>query len=127
MKKIKATTRLLAMVMALVMALSCTALAAPNAPAAPPLNDDAPVLSLSANNTFVVGVPVSADVLKAAQAEGATVTWTLERVASYANPAEGFKVLQGEKEMYPSEPDVIDLANVPEAYKSYLTVNSVTT
>ena len=127
MKKIKATTRLLAMVMALVMALSCTALAAPNAPAAPTLNDDAPVLSLSANNTFVVGVPVSADVLKAAQAEGATVTWTLERVASYANPAEGFKVLQGEKEMYPSEPDVIDLANVPEAYKSYLTVNSVTT
>ena len=38
MKKIKATTRLLAMVMALVMALSCTALAAPNAPAAPTLN-----------------------------------------------------------------------------------------
>ena len=126
MRKIKATTRFLAVVMALVMALSCTALAAPDAPAASKLSD-APVLSLSENNTFAVSVPVSANVLKAAQAEGATITWTLERVTSYANPAEGFKVLQGEKEMYPNEPDVIDVQNVPAAYKNYLTVNSVKT
>ena len=124
MKKIKTSTRLLAVVMALVMALSCTAMAAPAAPA---INPEAPVLSLSTDNQFAVSVPVSADVLAAAQAEGAAVTWTLERVASYANPAEGFKVLQGETEMYPNEPDVIDPAHVPDAYKSFLKVNSVTT
>ncbi|MBR5534978.1 MAG: S-layer homology domain-containing protein [Ruminiclostridium sp.] len=126
MRTTKATSRLLAVVMALVMALSCTAMAAPNAPAAPELSD-AVTLSLSENTTIAVSVPVSADVLAAAQAEGATVTWTLERVASYANPAEGFKVLLGESEMYPNEPDVIDPLNVPAAYQNYLTVNSVKT
>ena len=126
MQKLKAPARLLAVVMALVMALSCTALAAPTAPSAPALSD-APVLSLSESNAFAVSVPVSAEVLAAAQAEGATVTWTLERVASYANPAEGFKVLLGETEMYPNEPNVIDPLNVPDAYKNYLTVNDVKT
>lgn len=127
MRTIKATTRLLAVVMALVMALSCTAMAAPTAPAAPDINPDAPVLSLSTNTAFAVSVSVSADVLAAAKANPDSVTWTLERVSSYANPSEGFQVLLGEKEMYPNEPDVIDPLNVPEAYKGYLTVNSVKT
>ena len=54
MKKIKTTTRFLAVVMALVMVLSCTAMASSSAPAAPELTPDAPVLSLTENNTFAV-------------------------------------------------------------------------
>ena len=126
MRKIKTTTRFLAAVMAMVMVLSCTAMAASDAPAAPELNPEAVVLSLTENTTIAVSVPVSRDVLDAVEA-GATVSWTLERVASYANPAEGFKPLLGEDEMYPNEPDVIDPLNVPKAYKNYLTVNSVNT
>ena len=126
MRKIKRTTRFLAAAMALVMTLSCTALAAPDAPAAPELNSEAAVLSLTENTTIAVSVPVSRDVLDAVEA-GAEVTWTLERVASYANPAEGFKPLLGESEMYPNEPKVIDPLNVPNAYKSFLNVNSVNT
>ena len=126
MKKIKTTTRFLAVVMALVMVLSCTAMASSSAPAAPDLTPDAPVLSLTENTTIAVSVPVSRDVLDAVEA-GATVTWTLERVSSYANPAEDFKTLLDESEMYPNEPQVIDPLNVPKAYKSYLNVKSVTT
>ena len=126
MKKIKTTTRFLAVVMALVMVLSCTAMASSSAPAAPELNPDAVVLSLTENTTIAVSVPVSRDVLDAVEA-GATVTWTLERVSSYANPAEDFKTLLDESEMYPNEPQVIDPLNVPKAYKSYLNVKSVTT
>ena len=76
MKKIKTTTRFLAVVMALVMVLSCTAMASSSAPAAPELNPDAVVLSLTENTTIAVSVPVSRDVLDAVEA-GATVTWTL--------------------------------------------------
>ena len=41
------------------------------------------------------------------------VTWTLHRIAPYANPADGnFIPLHGEEKMYPNEKETIDFATI---------------
>ena len=122
--KSKATTRFLAALMALTMLLSCSVLAA-DIKVDAAAETEPTLISLSEANTVEVTVKLSAADLAAAKA--GTVTWTLERTSSYANPSEGFLPLLGETKMYPNEPNAINLAEVPEAYASYLTVKSVET
>ena len=53
------------------------------------------------------------------------VTWTLHRVAPYANPADGkFNPVHGEERMFPHERETIDFATItcgePDPYAALL-------
>ena len=123
--------QMLAALLVLAMLLSGTAMAAgaPAAPAAQTTQTDYLFLSQTAASENELEFQLSGEALAAVSAEGAKVSWTLNRLTSYANGGEddAFHPLQGETEMYPNEPDVIDLENVPEAYANYLKISDVTT
>ncbi|MDO4516171.1 MAG: M14 family metallopeptidase [Bacillota bacterium] len=122
--KTKATSRFLAALMALTMLLSCSAMAADVKTDSP---DEQTLISLSEDNTVEVTVSLSPETLSAVKNDLNKVTWTLVRTDSYANPDAGLIPLLGESEMYPNELDTIDLNKVPEAYQSYLNVQSLKT
>lgn len=123
-KPFKPAARLLAVLMALTMLLSCSVLAA-DITVTPSSEGNETLLSLSEANTLEVTVNLSQEDLAAAQA--GQVTWTLVRNASYANPTSSFHPLLGETEMYPNELDTIDLSAVPEDYTAFLNVTSLET
>ena len=112
-------TRALAALLALVMLLSCSVFAAgitvsENEPA-----DDAQyVISITENATCgVCRDTAPAEVVEAVR-NGAEVTWTLNRLESYANPTGEFFPILDEEEMFPNEVDTIDLAKGAGSFKS---------
>lgn len=69
------------------------------------------VISLSEGRE--ISLTFSLDEESFSRAEGQDVTWTLERTATYANPADGkFIPLHGESKMYPNEAGKIDLEDL---------------
>ena len=131
MKTMQNMKQMLAALLVLAMLLSGTAMAAgaPAAPDAQTTQTDYLFLSQTAASENELEFQLSGEALAAVSAEGAKVSWTLNRLTSYANGGEddAFHPLQRETEMYPKEPDVIDLENVPKAYANYLKISDVTT
>lgn len=129
-KTCKTIKKTLAAVLAASMLLSGSALAAGSdqAPAAEAAQQESETLflSLTEESSRTVTFQLSDDAFAAVN--GKEVTWTLERIATYANPQDGkFIPLHGEDEMYPNEQDTIDLAHVGEAYANYLKVSELST
>ena len=87
------------------MLLTCSAMAVEVSPTADDLTDaQAPsylFISQTEPASKELTFQLSGDALEAVSAEGAEVTWTLERLASYANPGadDPFYPLHGEDEM----------------------------
>ena len=110
--------RMLATALSASMLLTCSAMAVEVSPTADDLTDaQAPAylfISQTEPASKELTFQLSGDALEAVSAEGAEVTWTLERLASYANPGadDPFYPLHGEDEMYPNEQDTINLASL---------------
>ena len=101
-------TKLLSILLVLAMLLSCTVLAAETAGESQ--QDEQILISLTDADTFNLSFDLTGDALAAATAEGAEITWTLVRNATYANPTGAFHPILDETEMYPNEIDTIDLS-----------------
>ena len=79
-------------------------------------------LSLTEKTSKSLVFPLTEEQAAAVKKAGADkVTWTLHRLAPYANPADGnFIPLHGEEKMYPNEKETIDFATIRfnDAYES---------
>ena len=71
-------------------------------------------LSLTEKTSKSLVFPLTEEQAAAVKKAGADkVTWTLHRLAPYANPADGnFIPLHGEEKMYPNEKETIDFATI---------------
>ena len=127
MKTLHTMKRMLVALLSASMLLTSSALAAGETPG--PVEPTEPTGVRETEYLFISQTDASSEELEFqlpedvfAAVNGADITWTLERLESYANPGEDdeFNPLHDEDEMYPNEQDVIDLENVPKAYTSYL-------
>ena len=134
MKTLHTMKRMLVALLSASMLLTSSALAAGETPG--PVEPTEPTGVRETEYLFISQTDASSEELEFQLSEdvfaavnGADITWTLERLESYANPGEDdeFNPLHDEDEMYPNEQDVIDLENVPKAYTSYLKINNVET
>ena len=71
-------------------------------------------LSMTEKTSKSLAFPLTEEQAALARKAGADkVTWTLHRLAPYANPADGnFIPLHGEEKMYPNEKETIDFATI---------------
>ena len=115
-----ASYRFLSVFLIISLMFGCSALADQTGTAAgeaPAIQSDSPAglfLALSEKTTHSMTFPLTE--AQAAQVEKAgadRVTWTLHRVAPYANPADGkFNPIHGEERMFPHERETIDFATI---------------
>ena len=71
-------------------------------------------IPLTEKTSKILDFPLSEEQAEQVKKAGADkVTWTLHRLAPYANPADGnFIPLHGEEKMYPNEKETIDFAKI---------------
>ena len=118
MKTLRTMKRMLVALLSASMLLTSSALAA--GPVEDPAVDEAPereteylFISQTDAASETLEFQLSEEGLAAVSADGADITWTLERIATYANPADGeFYPLHDEDVMYPNEQYEIDLENI---------------
>ena len=79
-------------------------------------------LSLTEKTSKSLVFPLTEEQAAAVKKAGADkVTWTLHRLAPYANPADGnFIPLHGEEKMYPNEKETIDFATIRFRFETTL-------
>ena len=116
----KAISRFLSVFLVLSLMISCSTFPAQTAVAAeeePSIRADSSAglfLSLTEKTCKSLTFPLTED--QAAQVEKAgadQVTWTLHRIAPYANPADGkFNPVHGEEKMFPHEKETIDFSTI---------------
>ena len=117
----KKASRFLSVFLVLVLILSCSAFASETGTAAGEEKAEL-FVPLTEKTSKSLAFPLTEEQAALVEKAGADkVTWTLHRLAPYANPADGnFIPLHGEEKMFPNEKETIDFAAIrfSDAYES---------